>query len=329
MKKFILTTITFLSACAFGQQYGVTNYKVNGQAVASQYNYSVLGPTTLAAGAGAIAINPAFCSVIIGTGRTFNPWSTSASIKIVDMANSANTETVTPSSVLVNASQCNISATFANPHNAGAYLIRSGTCGLKEAILDLGSSGTALVTQEFYDQGCSASTITSIAGGATGNFVIDISNGKYDVYGWNTVTTAFAKVSSFGNMSFAPALTLQGACTGTATASSTLGLFPLGQFTATTCTSTTVNIGQVMNRTGTLLNLQVTAGTGGVNASSGVFTVLKNGSATALTCTVGTGISCSDVTHTAAFAAGDIISIQFTTQAAETLAAVKASVVAQ
>jgi hypothetical protein len=186
-----------------------------------------------------------------------------------------------------------------------------------------------LVTQEFYDQGCSASTITSVAGGATGNFVIDISNGKYDVYGWNTVTTAFAKVGSFGNMGFSPALTLQGACTGTATASSTLGLYALGELAATTCTSTTLNIGQVMNRAGTLLNLQVTAGTGGVNASSGVFTVLKNGSATTLTCTTGTATSCSDITHTAAFAIGDVISIQFTTQAAETLAAIRASVVAQ
>ncbi|HEV2990830.1 MAG TPA: hypothetical protein VG759_20495 [Candidatus Angelobacter sp.] len=329
MKKFIFAIAAVLSTHAFAQQYGVTNYKVNGQAVASQYNYSMPGPTTLAAGAGTISFNPNFCSVVIGTGRTFNPWSASASIKIVDTANSANTETVTPSSVVVNGSQCNITATFANAHGAGAYLIRSGTCGLKEALIDLGSSGTALVTQEFYDQGCSGSTITSVTGGAAGNFVIDISNGKYDVYGWNTVTTAFAKIGSFGNMSFAPVLTLQGTCTGTATASSTLGLYQLGELAATTCTSTTVNIGQVMNRAGTLLNLQVTAGTGGVNASSGVFTVLKNGSAATLTCTAGTATSCSDVTHTAAFAVGDVISIQFTTQAAETLAGIKASVTAQ
>jgi hypothetical protein len=329
MNRIVFTVVAVLSTYATGQQYGVTNYKVNGQAVASQYNYSVLGPTTLAAGAGTIAINPNFCSVIIGTGRTFNPWSTSASVKIMDTANSANTETVTPSSVLINASQCNISATFANAHGAGAYFIRSGTCGLKEALNDLGASGTALVTQEFYDQGCLASTITSVAGGATGNFVIDISNGKYDVYGWNTVTSAFAKVGSFGSMSFSPVLTLQGACTGTATSSSTLGLYSLGELAATTCTSTVVNIGQVMNRAGTLVNLQATAGTGGVNASSGVFTVLKNGSGTTLICTMGTATSCSDITHTFAFAAGDVISIQFTTQAAETLAGVKASVVAQ
>ena len=78
MKKLILATIALLSTHVLAQQYGVTNYKVNGQAVASQYSYSVPGPTTLAAGAGTIVINPAFCSVIIGTGRTFIPWSANA-----------------------------------------------------------------------------------------------------------------------------------------------------------------------------------------------------------------------------------------------------------
>jgi hypothetical protein len=57
--------------------------------------------------------------------------------------------------------------------------------------------------------------------------------------------------------------------------------------------------------------------------------VLKNGGATTMTCTLGTGTSCTDVTHTQAYAIGDLISIQFTTQAAETLANVRASVVAQ
>src|SRR5437763_9916533 len=64
MKKLILATIALLSTHALAQQYGVTNYKVNGQAVASQYNYSVLGPTNLAAGAGMYAGNPIFFSIL-------------------------------------------------------------------------------------------------------------------------------------------------------------------------------------------------------------------------------------------------------------------------
>jgi hypothetical protein len=79
-----------------------------------------------------------------------------------------------------------------------------------------------------------------------------------------------------------------------------------------------------MNHAGTGAYLQVSATAGGVSSSSGVVAVLKNGSATALTCTIGTGTSCYDGTHSFTFVAGDLISIQFTTQASETLAGIKA-----
>jgi hypothetical protein len=120
---------------------------------------------------------------------------------------------------------------------------------------------------------------------------------------------------------------INGACTGVATASSTLGLFGTGpNVTVTTCTTATIGSGIVMHASVTLQGLFVTASTAGVNASSGVVTVLKNGSATAITCTIGTGTSCNDSTHTVAAVAGDLISINFTTQAADTLAGVKAQV---
>ena len=84
-----------------------------------------------------------------------------------------------------------------------------------------------------------------------------------------------------------------------------------------------------MLHTGNLYALNVTATHAGVNASSGVVTVLKNGSATTLTCTIGTLTSCADNTHgPVAYAVGDVISIQFTTQASEVLAGVKASILA-
>lgn len=121
---------------------------------------------------------------------------------------------------------------------------------------------------------------------------------------------------------------LSGTCSGTATASSTLGLFQLGQFSAATCTSTTVSLGKAMSMSGTLRGLTVHAGTGGVNASSGVVTVLKNGSATTLTCTLGTSTFCTDSTHSVAYSNRDVISIQFTTQTSETLANVDAEVLA-
>jgi len=120
----------------------------------------------------------------------------------------------------------------------------------------------------------------------------------------------------------------QGQCTGVVTASSTLGLYGLGNQTPT-CTGTTVNQGKIVSTVGindVLTYLRCTSTAAGVNASSGAATVLKNNAATALTCTIGTGTSCVDNTHSAAYALGDNISIQFTTQAADTLAGVACSV---
>ncbi len=116
-----------------------------------------------------------------------------------------------------------------------------------------------------------------------------------------------------------------GYCSGTATASSTLGLFPVGTLT-TTCSSNVTSIGAVLPSNAIVRNLYIRAITGGKNASSGVFTVMKNTGATALTCTLGTGTVCSDTTHAASFVAGDVLTIQFTTQGSETLANIQASV---
>jgi hypothetical protein len=144
-----------------------------------------------------------------------------------------------------------------------------------------------------------------------------VSSWTSNAWGWNALSGG----------TFTPWKSVNGVCTGTATASSTLGLYGTGpNETTTTCTSTTVGTGVPMQGAGYLTFLQVAATTGGVNSSSGVVTVLKNGSTTTVTCTLGTATSCYDATHSVSFVAGDLISLQFTTQAAETLAGVKASV---
>src|SRR6185437_10261505 len=113
---------------------------------------------------------------------------------------------------------------------------------------------------------------------------------------------------------------LNGACTGTANATAgTYGLTGIDTANGTiACNSTAVTVaaatGIVMPRAGLLKNLQVTATAAGTNASSGAVTFNKNGSATTITCTVGTGTSCSDTTHTVSVAAGDIISVTYTDQ---------------
>lgn len=162
---------------------------------------------------------------------------------------------------------------------------------------------------------------------------------------WNTGATLIDQggntVSGAGQVLFAQTSTpssvmgnqvITGVCQGTASAASTLGLFGAGEIATPNCTSTTVNIGVPMTRAGTLMGLGVTASAGGVNSSSGVVTVMKttagSTSATTLTCTLGTAAFCEDSVHTVSYAIGDVISIQFTTQSAETLANVKANVLA-
>ena len=109
---------------------------------------------------------------------------------------------------------------------------------------------------------------------------------------------------------------------GVCTSSSTLYIT---QWPSGACTNTTESVAQELlaSSAGSLRNLRVKAGAAGVNGSSGVITLRVNGSPTGVTCTIGTGTTCSDTTNVAAVAAGDRITIQMTTQAAETLADVQ------
>ena len=120
-----------------------------------------------------------------------------------------------------------------------------------------------------------------------------------------------------------------GYCTGTATSSSTLSLFGLGA-TSAACTQGAASVaGVLMTTAGTASNLSVVCNTGGVNASSGVFTVYDapdlNGTlvTTPITVTYGTSPSATlvqDLTDTYTYAKGDRLLVKYTTQASETLA---------
>lgn len=167
------------------------------------------------------------------------------------------------------------------------------------------------------------SVISQAGAGAT---ALSIS-GTFMDEGGNKITTVATNVFPSGSAYVADGHSAKGTCTGVVTPSSTLGLYGTGpNVTATTCTSVTIGSGIQVQGARTLQNLVVSATAGGVNASSGVVTVLKNGSPTSLTCTIGTATFCSDGLHSVSAVDGDLISIQFTTQAADTLAGVKAIV---
>jgi hypothetical protein len=135
--------------------------------------------------------------------------------------------------------------------------------------------------------------------------------------------------------------TAQAFCTGPATSSSTLTMFGAGS-AAPSCTSGVgaETVAQLLMTTGgTLSGLAVRCAHAGINASSGVFTIWDLPSGVALSGAdsgVNTGLTVTyattranttlfDAAHTFVYAKGDLLRIQFTTQARETLGDCEAS----
>jgi len=220
-----------------------------------------------------------------------------------------------------NASGCGVKDVQSGGNSGGWFCTHAGNCtfgsaggGANQNIL-VGNTGTLVPGTVNVAQlgttglpwvktciGLSANNSMCDSGGAfTGNLTRTWQNSSGTV-GWTSGTVNY-----------------QLGCTGTAVASNTVIInAPSAQ---PACTNTTVARPITkMTSAGTLKNLFAQCTTGGVNASSGVVSVRVNGVAGAITCTLGTGTSCSDTTHTASTAAGDEVNIQFTTQAAETLA---------
>lgn len=130
--------------------------------------------------------------------------------------------------------------------------------------------------------------------------------------------------NSFFNVANGSQTTANISCSGTATSNTTLYIAtnPPGA-----CTTTTqdMRVFMVSASGGVMRNLRVTAAHAGVNASSGQVTVVASGIANILTCTVGTGTSCTDLTDMFLLPAGTTIYVTVTTQAAEVLAGLNIS----
>src|SRR6266567_3708012 len=147
-------------------RYGLSAWAINNQRVASQYNYYIESLTGSGLGAYSFPPQVIYQALPLGAGKYLNPFNTNATVRVIDI-NSSLSETVafTANSCTSGggvASVCTLTLATSNAHTS--YILRSGTCGLREALNDLGGlGGEVIVDQRFYDDGCTASTITTAA----------------------------------------------------------------------------------------------------------------------------------------------------------------------
>jgi hypothetical protein len=88
-------------------------------------------------------------------------------------------------------------------------------------------------------------------------------------------------------------------------------------------TPTTTVYGALVTHSCSLRNLVANSSAAGVSASDGIVTVYVNTSSTALTCTIGTGTSCTDVSHTVAVTAGQRLNVDILAATSGTVADVR------
>lgn len=183
----LMITAAFAQTPSYGGgRYGFSEWAINNQRVAAQFNYdidSTFGGNAVAGGTYTFPISTCTQGLALGA-RNTNPFNTNASIKIVDIA-SANTETVNGVTPTYSGGLCTLPVAPSNTHTS--FHLRSGTCGLREALNDMGlNGGEVIVDQKFYDDGCTQSTITALNPLVTSTsgpilasqYVHDISNGQ-------------------------------------------------------------------------------------------------------------------------------------------------------
>jgi len=192
---------------------------------------------------------------------------------------------------------------FANPNSRANWisfqnLASAGTpkLYLDNVILSHGSTGTSLNDAQ--------SVMT---------YYID-NESVIDPTGWSI--TGGASVVADGH-------SLEGTCTGVANASVTNSLYGTGpNITTTTCASMTSTLGTgiPMTRAATLSSLFCKSTATTVSVAC---TIMVNGGASTLTCTMTAATACQDFAHTVAVVPGDLVSERIVTGAAETGANIK------
>jgi hypothetical protein len=135
-------------------------------------------------------------------------------VTIVDLANSANTETVTPTLVSYLGSGCSVALPATHAHSN--YYLQSGTLGLQEALNFAGSGHfVVILTPDWQTMGGTTGMITSATAGS-GTTVLDMRTSTPISY---TGTTPASNVTGTGKQVLQTSPTLVtptlGAATGT------------------------------------------------------------------------------------------------------------------
>lgn len=214
-----------------------------GQILVSQFaTWQLQGTQALAAGSNTVV---PFGACVSSAGKfSFVELSNSAPVRIVDPANPALDETLTPSNVVVSAQNCTATLAPANAHPLPYYLV-SGSAGLDEAINATSLSGqqnTALLTQVFWANGGTS----AIVAGATANAnlaLVDVTQAPYIAY--HDVSGVY---TAYGN---------SGGAAPTAAAGVAAGTSPTGptntgngnSFTVTLTTGTATTTGTLFTET--------------------------------------------------------------------------------
>jgi hypothetical protein len=180
---------------------------IENQPIASQYGVFRVPGQQL----GSFNFNPDSCQESAGN-RNFAAFSTGTPVKIVD-SNPALIETVIPSSVYINNSQCVINVANVYTH-APPFYLTSGTGGLQEALINsMNISGANTIVLDTLWHQLVGSSAAAIIGAAKGNSTIglaDVTTTPYTWYSWSG--SAYTAIPRGGNIP-ATGLVLKGAGT--------------------------------------------------------------------------------------------------------------------
>jgi hypothetical protein len=197
-------------------------------------------------------------------------------------------------------------------HLYGDTVTINGSAPATSSLIQISGTGATLTIQN--------STLNA-TGASIRTFVVNSTNTVNDE-GGNTWTMGSA-ASVFSGLLIADGHSVKGICTGTANASVTNSLYGTGpNIDSTTCAAqtSTLGAGYVVSGSRTLQGLVCTSSATTVSVAC---TLVVNGSATALTCTMAAAIACNDWVHSVALNDGDLVSERIVTGAAETGANIK------